>query len=127
MPQGFLGHITVGHVPIELSRYIFFAGQHGCSFVVKVEQSKPVVSPLVQGGLEIVCNVTAIWTSRPGLNKLRMFVEEHYSVDKNDIDDSKAILEDLKGLLNKIEDVSGSDSELEVNEDADIVMIEDSE
>ena len=80
VPQGFLGHITVaGHVPIELSRYIFFAGQHGCSFVVKVEQSKPVVSPLVQGGLEIVCNVTAIWTSRPGLNKLRMFVEEHYS------------------------------------------------
>ena len=48
-------------------------------------------------------------------------------MDKNDIGDSKAILEDLKGLLNKIEDVSGSDSELEVNEDADIVMIEDSE
>ena len=53
-----------------------------------------------------MCNVTAIWTSRPGLNKPRMFVEEHYSVDKIDIDNSKAILENHKGLINKIENVS---------------------
>ena len=35
-----------------------------------------------------------------------LFVEEHYSVDKIDIDNSKAILENHKGLINKIENVS---------------------
>ena len=48
---GFMFPITVGHTSIEFSRYVFFA------FSGKVERNRPVRSPLVQGGLEILCKV----------------------------------------------------------------------
>ena len=51
--SGFLTPIIVGHVPLELSRIVFYAIQHGCVFSGKVQKERPVRSPLTQGGLEI--------------------------------------------------------------------------
>ena len=54
--KGKLRLIVVGHVPRELSRYIWFTIGEGfywfSKFEAKVHKEKPIVSPLVQGGLE---------------------------------------------------------------------------
>ena len=57
-------------------------------------------SPLVQGGQEIVCMVTATWTLA-GLRKFYMLIEAQYSVDNinNEENESAAILTDLRRLL----------------------------
>ena len=91
----------IGHVPIEISRYLFFAIKHGCSFKVCVSEQTPIRSPLVQGGQEIVCMVTATWTLA-GLRKFCMLIEARYSVNNNEEDESAAILTDLRGLLELI-------------------------
>ena len=41
-----IGLIVVGHIPRELSRYIWFSIEEGAKFEAEVH---PVVSPLVQG------------------------------------------------------------------------------
>ena len=86
---------------------MFFAHKHGCSFEIKVLQQKLIPSPLLQGGQELY---------------IRQH-ENHYSVNKNEVDDSKEILEDLKELREGLKGL-GSDDELEV-EDTDIVMVDD--
>ena len=57
---------------MELSRIVFYAIQHGCVFSGKVQNQLPVRSPLTQGGLEIVCTISATWSSRAGLDRLKM-------------------------------------------------------
>ena len=44
----------VGHVPLELSRHLFFAMKHGCNLTAEVIEKKPHRSNLTQGGLEIL-------------------------------------------------------------------------
>ena len=63
-----------------------------------MSEQTPIRSPLVQGGQEIVCMVTATWTLA-GLRKFRMLIEAQYSVDNNEEDESAAILTDLRRLL----------------------------
>ena len=41
---GFLTDIIVGHVPIELSRYLFYAQEHGCAFTVRVKSSHYILA-----------------------------------------------------------------------------------
>ena len=85
----------VGHVPIELSRHIFFAQSRGCSFKGQVKIERPIRSPLAKGGLEIVCLVTASWTWKIGSTILQDFFSSDYSTDRNEEDDPKLILEDI--------------------------------
>ena len=42
--------ITVGHVPREISRFVWFAIYHGASITARVADPQPIRSPLVQGG-----------------------------------------------------------------------------
>ena len=48
---------TVGHVPREISQYIWYASLHGAVVTVEVKDNEPKNSPLVQGGLEIVTDM----------------------------------------------------------------------
>ena len=52
-----LQNITIGHVPIEISRIVLFSSEHGGTYELKVLEPRPVKPPLIQGGLEIKCNV----------------------------------------------------------------------
>ena len=36
----------IGHVPIEISSYLFFAINYGCSFKVRVSEQTPILSDL---------------------------------------------------------------------------------
>ena len=48
---------TVGHLPMEISRSIKYLLQHGAIVEAKLSSTDYRQSPLVQGGLEIPCNV----------------------------------------------------------------------
>ena len=87
--------ITVGHVPIEISRIVYFSIGHGCSYKVKVLEEKPARSPLTQGGLEVKCSVTASWTNEKGITLLKKLVDEKYSFDKRLEDESADIIKKL--------------------------------
>ena len=55
-------HLTiVGHIPRELSRYIWFALELGAEITGKVKSDRHRPSPLLQGGLEIPVTVTVEW------------------------------------------------------------------
>ena len=52
--KGKIALVTVGHVPRELARYVWYAIMEGAEFEAVVHQEKEKPSPLVQGGLEII-------------------------------------------------------------------------
>ena len=82
MLKGKIAPVTVGHVPQELARYIWYAIMEGAKFEAVVHQEKP--SPLVQGGLEM----KAIWESQEKLSILSSKVAEiDYPVDSEYVDD----------------------------------------
>ena len=53
-----LFYSTVGHIPIELSRYIWYALQRGADIRGEVKSIRYKPSLLIQGGLEIPIEVT---------------------------------------------------------------------
>ena len=48
-----IGPITVGHVPRELSGFIFYFIQEGGSVTGTVASTTPRISPIPEGGLEV--------------------------------------------------------------------------
>ena len=50
--------VTVGHVPREMSRHVWFALTEGAEFSATVKSVLPKPSPLKQGGLEIIITMT---------------------------------------------------------------------
>ena len=48
-----IGSVTVGHVPRELSRFIFYFIQEGGSVTGTVASTTPRISPIPEGGLEV--------------------------------------------------------------------------
>ena len=81
--------IVVGHVPIEISRFIFFSLERRCSYTSDVVDKKPVRSPLQQGGLEIKCKVRATSCNQE-------FIQKNYDINTSLKDDSETILKSLK-------------------------------
>ena len=58
---GKLAPSIVGHVPSELSRYIWYALRHGAIMTAEVKGGRPKRSPLVLGRLEILIEISIIW------------------------------------------------------------------
>ena len=54
MLKGKLCPVTVGHVPREMSRHVWYAITEGADFSGSVKSTKRKVSPLKQGRLEII-------------------------------------------------------------------------
>ena len=65
--------VTVGHLPMEISRATKFLLDRGTTAFIKLFSTNYCVSPLVQGGFEIPCRVE---TQRPPTLKNR-FVQKH--------------------------------------------------
>ena len=110
---GAVFHSSVGHIPIELSQYIWYALQREAEIRGEVISVRYKSSPLIQDGLEIPTEVTVKWEDKKAMDILHKKVEEvSYPLGDNDrcIDESKAI---LKSIMN--EDVS-TDSDGEVDE-----------
>ena len=54
----YLTPLTVGHIPLEISRFVYFFLERGGKKEAKVYRTKCEESPIPKGGLEIVTQVT---------------------------------------------------------------------
>ena len=76
--------VVVGHIPKELSRYVWYALEQGAKFTGSVISVKPKRLPLIQGGLEIPMVISVKWSNARSLAILKERTEEDsYSVEKN--------------------------------------------
>ena len=73
--QGTLAPSIIGHIPRELSRYIWFAIERGTTIQAKVIPMKEKASPLKQGGLEIHICVKIVWGDTVSMEKLKTKVD----------------------------------------------------
>ena len=96
--RGKFGWIIVGHIPRELSRYVWYSILEGAKYEVEVFKKKPIASPLLQGGLEIPIRISVTWDSPENLLILIEKVKEvQYPIAGTYIDNSKEILKELVG------------------------------
>ena len=118
--RGRFGWIVVGHIPKELSRYLWYSIQEGAKYDAEVYKKKPMASLLLQGGLEIPIKVSVTWDC---LEKLSVLVEKvkdvQYPITGEYIGSSKDILHDL-GVENDEEsddgESDGDDSDYEIDD-----------
>ena len=105
---GRLGRVVVGHVPRELSRFIWHAILWGCEFNGFVFNPRRRRSPLTQGGLEIELEVEVWWGDEEKAKKLKDHIMT-CSYPEEYEDESKKILQEIRGP--EVNDGASSDDE----------------
>ena len=99
--HGKIGQTTVGHLPREISRYIWYTLQNGAVITGNVTDTTSRVSPLVQRGLEIKIDVLVTWDDTRRMNILK---EKLDTVDFNSYcDERKEILHEI-GIDNDMDE-----------------------
>ena len=73
---------VVGHVPLEILRFVYFFLHHGGSIDAVVEDEKYRPSPIAKGGLEIVLRATFKTddSKRSLLHPLKEQIEKNYEL-----------------------------------------------
>ena len=123
MIKGKIGLVVVGHVPRELSRYIWFSIGAGAKSDADVHKEKPMASPLVQGGLEIPIKVSVAWNEPEILSILVAKVKEvEYPLTGEYVDNSKNILQEL-GIEEDEDDDDDVEFHTEKVDNEDIQML----
>ena len=61
--------LIAGHDPLELSQCIWYALWYGAIITTEVKDECPKRSPLVQGGLEILIEMSIIWNDAIKIKK----------------------------------------------------------
>ena len=97
-----IGPVTVGHIPRELSRYVFYFLHEGGSVTGTVSNVHYRQSPIPEGGLEIPIQMTFSHSSKPIIEKMKEFaerqtlkMEETFQMEEenNDTDDDEIVLD----------------------------------
>ena len=116
--KGKIGLIIVGHVPRQLSRYMWYSIQEGTKYDAEVHKKTHMASPLLQGGLEIPMKVTVTWNEPEKLSMLVVKVQAvEYPLIGECVDDSKKFLHEL-GIEGDEEDgEDDDDSDCEVDDE----------
>ena len=70
-----VGVVTVGHIPRELSWFVYYFLQVGGSVKNTVTSIQYWLSPIPEGGLEIPIQMTFSYTSKPLLQKMKLFAK----------------------------------------------------
>ena len=84
----------VGHVPLELSRHIQYALRYGAIITAEVKDERRNRSPLAQGGLEILIEMSIVWDDAVKIKKIK---EKLKTVQiGNYTDQSNEILRELR-------------------------------
>ena len=113
----------VGHLPREISRFMYFIIFHGAQIVCKVINTHHRRSPLVQGGLEIPVEVTVTMNStdanKQALARCQHWVELKYKepVDGHFEDATDEILRMLKDTDESKDESSTAESSEDSSED----------
>ena len=99
-PHDHVAPITVGHIPMELSRFIYFFKKRGGVSHAHIQTTKYRPSPIPEGGLEIPLMVTFKYENEDKLSKMKTFADENYddiveeiTVDDSDKDECKIVLD----------------------------------
>ena len=108
----------VGHMPRELSRFIWYVIERGARITATLVSTQAKDSPLVQGGLEIPVIVKVEWENEINLQRLKKKVESlSYSLEEDYVAESKDILEEI---------LKENDCDLLASNDDDVVETEES-
>ena len=114
---GTLAASIVGHMPRELSRFIWYAIERGARITATLVSTQAKDSPLVQGGLEIPVIVKVEWENEINLQRLKKKVASlSYSLEEDYVDESKDILEEI---------LKENDCDLLTSDDGDVVETEE--
>lgn len=127
---GTLAPSVVGHMPRQLSRFIWYAIEKGARITATVISTKAKLSPLVQGGLEIPVFVKVEWENEINLERLKTKVASlAYSLEEDYVDESKDILGEILKDNDNVCDVPTSDDdevvECETEKNTELVVIND--
>ena len=71
-----IGPVTVGHVPREFSRFIFYFIEEGGSVIGKVANTTPRNSPIPKGGLEVPILMHFTHENKAISSKMEIIVKE---------------------------------------------------
>ena len=116
----------VGHIPRELSRYIWFALELGAKVTGTVKSDRHRPSPLLQGGLEIPVTVKVKWEDGRKLNILKEKVSSvGYSMEEPYKDDSEVILKKILVDRNQDEQDDLSNDDISYGNDENAVESEE--
>ena len=108
----------VGHMPRELSRFIWYVIERGARITATLVFTQAKDSPLVQGGLEIPVIVKVEWENEINLQRLKKKVASlSYSLEEDYVAESKDILEEI---------LKENDCDLFTSNDDDVVETEES-
>ena len=124
LPGRLVPRTVVGHIPGEISRYVWFALAMGAKVTGSVVSERHTPSPLFQGGLEIPINIRIEWAKTTKNEKaLDIFKEKIAAVKFSDYkDESTEILKTLVGDNTEedfdFDEVATSDEEEEDEEEA---------
>ena len=109
----------VGHLLIEISRYVWFFMDRGRHIGVKVESSRYRRSPIPKGGLEIIVKITFTIEEdkKRYLERLRELIAENYEtpVMEEDLNDSCDEHTDEPGFPEVFEVESDEEDSLDVH------------
>ena len=104
--------VTVGHVPREMSRHVWYAIQEGAEVSGTVKSLSPKLSPLKQGGLEIMITMTVKLKKSKAMEVFKTHVEKvAYPENSEYVDD---LLQILKGIMDDNQASESEDSESDV-------------
>ena len=93
---GTLAASIVGHVPPELSSFIWYAIEKCARITATLVSTQAKDSPLIQGGLEIPVIIKDEWENEINLQRLKKKVASlSYSLEEDYVDESKDILEEI--------------------------------
>ena len=107
MLPGKIASVIVGHVPKEISGYIWFAIQKGAKVSAIVVNTEWQPSPLIQGSLEILITMKIVWENEKNIRILQEKVSrvnfKCYEDESAEIRQTiRAIVVDESGWSNKI-------------------------
>ena len=114
---GTLAASIIGHMPRELSPFIWYAIERGARITATLVSTQAKNSPLVQGGLEIPVIIKVEWENEIKLQRLKKKVANlSYSLEEDYVDESKDILEEI---------LKENDCDLLTSDDDDVVETEE--
>ena len=126
------GRVLVGHIPRELSRYVWHALLLGCQFNASVADTHYKPSPLIQGGLEIELTVKVWWNDERRCSILREHMLNYNFPENEYADESKSILEEIQTSVieedsSSNDETSSDDSDVDIPSDTSISIFDDSD
>ena len=109
---GKLCAVTVGHVPREINRHVWYAIKKGAEFSATVKSLLTNLYPLKQGRLEIMTTMTVKWKNSRAMEVLKNHVKKvSYPENGEYSDDSSKILKEI--VYNPVSESDESDAEIE--------------